>query len=131
MPRGGSKPGERRGGRQKGGLNKRTVGMQQAIKEANAMTDAAADRQNLSFDSLDQLRAISRTLISMAASEQRRERPDPRWLLELLNAGAKVCACLLPYEHRRLASVGIDVEALMKGDGNRLYVSISPVDADA
>jgi hypothetical protein len=41
MPRGGSKPGERRGGRQRGTPNKRTLGQMAALAEAGAPASLA------------------------------------------------------------------------------------------
>jgi hypothetical protein len=68
MPRGGSKPGERRGGRQKGSLNKLSIGRVKAD-----ITTATPE-----FDSLDQLRLIAKHFLDQATAEGKEERQGGR-----------------------------------------------------
>jgi hypothetical protein len=65
MPRGGSKPGERRGGRQKGSLNKLSIGRVKAQLAVNAPE----------FDPYDQLEIIAKTFLEQAHAEKQRDRP--------------------------------------------------------
>jgi len=57
MPRGGSNPGERRGGRQKGSLNKLLIGRMKAQLAVSAPE----------FDPYDQLEIIAKTFLSERA----------------------------------------------------------------
>jgi hypothetical protein len=64
MPRGGSKPGERRGGRQKGSLNKLSIGRMKAQLAVSAPE----------FDPYDQLEIIAKTFLERVRADD-----DPRW----------------------------------------------------
>jgi hypothetical protein len=68
MPRGGSKPGERRGGRQKGSLNKLSIGRMKAQLAVRAPE----------FDPYDQLEIIAKTFLERARVEQHRDKPNMR-----------------------------------------------------
>ena len=121
----GAKPGERRGGRRKGSPNKRTIG-EVAARRAQ-IQEAIVKSEH--FDSLDQMRAIAKLFIGMAASEQRRDKPDQKWMKELGDSAAKTLAYILPYEHRRLATLEPAMETVVKADGS-VHVTISRSDAE-
>lgn len=138
MPGGGSKPGERRGGRQKGSLNKRTLGV--AAAEARARKIAAQDPQQEQrskdgpeFDSLDLKRKICFILYSLAGEEQNkrvRNQPfDKKWLRDVADAADRALNGLLPYEHRRLATLEPAMETVVKPDGS-VHVTISRTDSE-
>ncbi len=93
------------------------------------VAEAASTPPSSTFDPLDQLERIAMTFISMAAKEQQREKPDIKWMRELLESAARTCKEIAPYRHRRLGQLGVDVEALMQRDGS-LKVSISTGDTD-
>jgi hypothetical protein len=94
MPRG-SKPGERRGGRQKGSLNKRSIGR---MKAQLAPSD---------FDPYDQLEIIAKTFLERARTEQHRDKPDMRLVDDLLDKGARVLRDMVPYKRPRLAAMKV------------------------
>ncbi len=119
----GAKPGERRGGRAKGAPNKRTIG--EAYFREQAKNQPSHDH----FDSLEQMRAIAKLFIGMAAQEQREAKPDRKWLKELGDSAAKTLAYILPFEHRRLATLEPAMEAIVRTDGS-VSVKISRVDDD-
>jgi hypothetical protein len=95
MPRGGSKPGERRGGRQKGSLNKLSIGRMKAQL-------AAPD-----FDPYDQLEIIAKTFLERARAEQVREKPNVRVIDDLLDKAARVLRDMLPYKRARLSAMKV------------------------
>src|SRR5215468_9148825 len=114
MPGGGSKPGQRRGGRKKGTPNKRTIGeVSYESKRQEAQKEAAKPH----LDSLDQMQVIAGTLVGMAAQAQRSEKPDNKWIKELLEAAGRAYTAILPYEHRRLATLEPAMETVVKPDG--------------
>lgn len=116
--------GRKTGGRKKGTPNKRTQGRQVAEVAAKAeMVTPPA------FDPLDHLEKIAMTFVSMAAKEQQKDKPDQKWLAQLLECSVRTLKEITPYRHRRLGQLGIDVEALMQRDGT-LRVSISSGDSD-
>ena len=78
MPRGGSKPGERRGGRQKGSLNKLSIGRMKAKLATSAPE----------FDPYGQLEIIAKTFLERAHAEQRRDKPDMSLVDDLLDKAA-------------------------------------------
>jgi hypothetical protein len=100
MPGGGSKPGERRGGRPKGGLNKRTIERQKAFAEARAATEADG------FDSVDQMRAIAKYFMATAATEQKKgAEANHGTIEELFRHAHSVLRDLARYEHPQLSSL--------------------------
>lgn len=119
----GAKPGERRGGRAKGTPNKRTIG------EALFKEQARKQPTQEDFDSLVQMRAIAKMFIGMAAAEQRQDKPDKKWLKELGDSASKTLAYMLPYEHRRLATLEPAMETVVKPDGS-VHVTISRTDSE-
>jgi hypothetical protein len=83
MPRGGSKPGERRGSRQKGTPNKLSVGRMKAQLAVSAPE----------FDPYDQLETIAKTFLEQAHAEKQRDRPNARFVYDLLDkAGRQIGA---------------------------------------
>src|SRR5882672_519145 len=121
----GAKPGERRGGRGKNTPNKRTVG--EAYFRQHARQDQIVKPEH--FDSLEQMRAIAKLFIGMAAQEQREVKPDRKWLKELGDSAAKTLAYILPFEHRRLATLEPAMETVIRPDGS-VHVTISLSDVD-
>jgi len=119
----GAKPGERRGGRCKGAPNKRTIG------EAYFREQAKVQPKAEHFDSLEQMRAIAKLFIGMASQEQREAKPDRKWLKELGDSAAKTLAYILPFEHRRLATLEPAMETVVKPDGS-VHVTISRTDSE-
>jgi hypothetical protein len=100
--RGGSKPGERRGGRPKGGLNKRTIERQKAFAEARAATKADG------FDSVDQMRVVAKYFMEQAAVEQKRgAKADGRRIGELMLQAHSVLRDLARYEHPQLSTLKV------------------------
>jgi hypothetical protein len=97
MPRGGSKPGERRGGRQKGSLNKLSIGRVKARLAASAPE----------FDPYDQLEIIAKTFLAQAAAEQRRDRPNMRLVYDLFDKAARVLRDMVPYKRARLTAMKV------------------------
>ena len=87
MPRGGSKPGERRGGCQKGRLNKLSIGPE--------------------FDPYDQLEIIAKTFLERARAEQHRDKPNMRLVDELLDKAARVLRDMVPYTRPRLTATKV------------------------
>jgi hypothetical protein len=133
MSGGGAKPGERRGGRKTGTPNKRTLARQaieEEAKEAVAETAAAVPTAALMMKALVAQRKIAMTLMGMAATEQRKEKPDVGRLQSLLEAAARVWKDIAPYEDRRLGQIGFDVEALLNKQDGTLHVHISATEAD-
>lgn len=127
MPRG-AKPGERRGGRAKGTPNKRTIGEAYFRKQKSERhQDEVVKPEH--FDSLEQMRAIAKLFIGMAAQEQREAKPDKKWLKELGDSAAKTLAYILPFEHRRLATLEPAMETVVKSDGS-VHVTISRTDSE-
>jgi hypothetical protein len=94
MPRGGSKPGERRGGRQKGSLNKLSIGRMKAQLAGSAPE----------FDPYDQLEIIAKTFLERARVEQHRDKPNMRLVYDLLDKSARVLRDMLPYKRARLTA---------------------------
>jgi hypothetical protein len=102
MPGGGSKPGERRGGRPKGGLNKRTIERQKAFAEARVATKAD------DFDSVDQMRAIAKYFMATAATERKKGAKANRHRIEELYKDAHgVLRDLARYEHPQLSALKV------------------------
>src|SRR5260370_31605617 len=97
MPRGGSKPGERRGGRQKGSMNKLSIGRMKA-----QLTKSTPE-----FDPYDQLEVIAKTFLEQAHAEQRRDRPNIRLVNDLLDKAARVLRDMLPYKRARLTAMKV------------------------
>lgn len=129
----GSKPGERRGGRKKGTPNKINAGRRNAEKaaaeEVARQQASGAAPAKPAFDAKTQLEQYAMVLTNMIAVEQRKEKPDPKWIKDLIDVGIRACGQLLPYQHRRLGQIGVDVEALMQRDGT-LKVTIASSDGD-
>ena len=95
MPRGGSKPGERRGGRQKGTPNKLSIGRLKA-----AVATAAPE-----FDSLDRLRLIAKHFLDQATAEGKKKNSNIRRINDCLDRAARVLRDIVPFEHPKLAAV--------------------------
>ena len=97
MPRGGSKPGERRGGRQKGSLNKLSLGRMKAQVAVSARE----------FDPYDQLEIIAKTFLERARTEQQRDKPNARLFDDLLDRAARVLRDMVPYKRPRLSTTKV------------------------
>ncbi len=97
MPRGGSKPGERRGGRQKGTPNKLSIGRMKAQLVVSAPE----------FDPYDQLEIIAKTFLERARAEQHRDKPNMRFVDDLLDKAARVLRDMLPYKRARLTAMKV------------------------
>jgi hypothetical protein len=97
MPRGGSKPGERRGGRQKGTPNKLSIGRMKA-----QLAVSAPD-----FDPYDQLEIIAKTFVERARAEQHRDKPNMRLIDDLLDKAARVLRDMVPYKRPRLTAMKV------------------------
>jgi len=97
MPCGGSKPGERRGGRQKGTPNKLSIGRMKAQLAVSAPE----------FDPYDRLEIIARTLLEQVDAEKRRDRPNMRLVCDLLDKAARVLRDMVPYKRARLSAVKV------------------------
>jgi hypothetical protein len=97
MPRGGSNPGERRGGRQKGSLNKLSIGR---VKATIATTTPECD-------SLAQLRLIARHFLDQATAEGKKEKANVRLVNDCLDRAARVLRDIVPYEHPKLSAVKV------------------------
>src|SRR5215831_3734455 len=97
MPRGGSKPGERRGGREKGTPNKLSIGRVKA-----AVATATPE-----FDSLDQLRLIAKHFLDQASAEGKKEKANVRLVNDCLDRAARVLRDIAPYEHPKLCLVNV------------------------
>jgi hypothetical protein len=118
----GAKPGERRGGRAKGAPNKRSVGELSYREQRD-------ERARPHLDSLNEAREIAAVLKGMAAQEQREPKPDKKWIKELLEAAGRQYAHILPYDHRRLATLEPAMETVVKPDGS-VHVTISRTDSE-
>src|SRR5712664_2970802 len=134
----GAKPGERRGGRAKGARNKRTIGMAAAENKAMEMAaqDVVQERRIVTtpeFDSLDLKRKICFILFSLASEEQNKrvsgQKWNPKWLKNASDAADRALNGLLPYEHRRLATLEPAMETVVKPDGS-VHVTISRTDSE-
>ena len=97
MPRGGSKPGERRGGRQKGTPNKLSIGRMKAQLAVSAPE----------FDPYDQLEIIAKTFLERARAERRRDKPNMRLVDDLLDRAARVLRYMVPYTRPRLTAMKV------------------------
>jgi hypothetical protein len=95
MPRG-SKPGERRGGRQKGSLNKLSIGRMKAQLAVSAPEFDPYDHGNHRQDLLERARA-----------ERRRDKPNMRLVDDLLDKAARVLRDMLPYKRARLTAMKV------------------------
>src|SRR5258706_1468650 len=95
MPRGGSKPGERRGGRQKGAPNKLSIGRMKAQLAVSAPE----------FDPYDQLEIIAKTFLEQAHAEKQRDRPNMRLVNDLFDKAARVLRDMVPYKRARLTAI--------------------------
>ena len=126
----GAKPGERRGGRTKGTPNKFTQGLRKAVAEQQTSPES---KPLEGFDSLDQKRKIAVAIINLAVEEQRKsargEKWDPKWYKDCLEAADRALNGLLPYEHRRLATLEPAMETVVKPDGS-VHVTISRTDSE-
>lgn len=110
MPGGGSKPGERRGGRKKGTPNKRTVGvaehisqLRQIIKSSPRATPRAPD-----FDSLSEMRTAAKLLKNVLVKAYEKYQAgelDAESIRKQLIEYLKACAEIAPYEYSKLASI--------------------------
>ncbi|SRR5258706_4949948 len=133
MSGGGSKPGERRGGRKTGTPNKRTVGRIEARAKAEEIAAKQPQQEFPEFDSLDHKRKICFILFSLVAEEQnkrmRREKWDPKWLKDAAEAADRALNGLLPYQHRRLATLEPAMETVVKPDGS-VHVTITRTDSE-
>ena len=96
MPRG-SKPGERRGGRQKGSLNKLSIGRMKA-----QLATRAPD-----FDPYDQLEALAKELLNEVEQERSSPKPDQARIDQLRDMLARVLRDLVPYKRPRLAAMKV------------------------
>jgi hypothetical protein len=96
MPRGGSNPGERRGGRQKGSLNKLSIGRMKAQLAVSAPEFDPYDHGNHRQDLLERARA-----------ERRRDKPNMRLVDDLLDKAARVLRDMLPYKRARLTAMKV------------------------
>jgi hypothetical protein len=153
---GGRRPGA---GRPKGSINRRTIGAaakaKRAAERAIAKEEAEArakdkeargiakdeksrtaggsvpsrDPTPAEFDSLEQKRIIAKYFLGRAATLQRAENPDHKRIEELLRSASAVLDAILPYEHRKLATVQPAVEALVSADGS-IRVVIGADDAN-
>jgi hypothetical protein len=97
MARGGSKPGERRGGRQKGSQNKLSIGR---MKAQLAVSPSV-------FDPYDQLEIIAKTFLERARAEQHRDKPNMGLVDDLLDKAARVLRDMVPYRHPRLSTTKV------------------------
>jgi hypothetical protein len=97
MPRRGSKPGERRGGRQKGTPNKLLIGRMRAQLAVSVPE----------FDPYDQLEIIAKTFLERAHAEQHRDKPNMRLVDDLLDKAARVLRDMVPYKRPRLAAMKV------------------------
>jgi hypothetical protein len=109
MPRGGSKPGERRGGRQKGSLNKLSIGRMKAQVAVSVPE----------FDPYGQLEIIAKSFLERAHAEQHRDKPNIRLVDDLLDKAARVLRDMVPYKRPRLAAVKV------QGDPNAPLFDLS------
>lgn len=123
----GAKPGERRGGRGKNTPNKRTIG------QASYREQHAAKPTQQHFDSLEAKRSVVGALMRMATEEQAKringEKYDPKFLRDTLDSANRALDGLLPYEHRRLATLEPAMETVVKSDGS-VHVTISRTDSE-
>src|SRR5258708_39863359 len=97
MPRGGSKPGERRGGRQTGSLNKLSIGRMKAQLAVSARE----------FDPYDQLEIIAKTFLERARAERHRDKPNMKLVDDLLDKAARVLRDMVPYKRPRLTATKV------------------------
>jgi len=97
MPRGGSKPGERRGGRQKGTPNKLSIGRMKAQLAVSAPE----------FVTYDQLEIIAKTFLERARAERHRDKPNRRLVDDLLDKAARVLRDMVPYKRARLSAMKV------------------------
>jgi hypothetical protein len=97
MSRGGSKPGERRGGRQKGTPNKLSIGRMKAQLAVSAPA----------FDPYEELEIIAKTFLEQAHAEQQRDRPNMKLAFDLLDKAARVLRDLVPYKRARLTAMKV------------------------
>jgi hypothetical protein len=106
MPRGGAKPGERRGGKQKVTKNKRTVADDRFLMRGGFAN--AANAQN-DFSVIDQMETICKLYLGRAAAEQKKgDRADQKVMEGYLNKAQQALNQLAPYKHPRLASLKVD-----------------------
>jgi hypothetical protein len=107
MPGGGSKKGERRGGRPKGSLNKRTIGIAEQIREMIKGKPARSPRAP-DFDSLAEMRTSAKLLKNVlvkAYEKYQAGQLDAETIRKQLIEYLKACAEIAPYEYSKLASV--------------------------
>jgi hypothetical protein len=96
MPRGGSRPGERRGGRQKGVPNRRTT--EAALLAERAVIEAAASGKQLA-------REILREFMCEFAAEARANRTKKRLFEKWSRLACEQAARLAPYESPRFRPI--------------------------
>lgn len=106
MPKGGSKPGERRGGRQKGTTNKRTAGVPVVEKPAKPVV---MDR-SATFNAFEQLETIAKYFLGQAAAEQRKREPSQKLISDYLDKAGRILKDMVPYQLPRLASVDLKLQ---------------------
>lgn len=99
MPRG-AKPGERRGGRKKGGKNKRTIIRESLIAEVAREVGVGPENAPLK-----KLMDFGRWFESRAAAEQRKSKPNEELVLMCVREAVKCFAAAAPYVHARLSAV--------------------------
>jgi len=113
MPGGGSRPEERRGGRQKGTRNKvfgkKRVTIPEklaSIQVAKAATRAETIPQG--FDSIDQMRLVAKYFMDRAKAEiDRGDKADRRVVAEQMLYAHSVLRDLARYEHPQLSAVKV------------------------
>ena len=128
----GAKPGERRGGRGKNTPNKKTIG---EVAARQQMRERSQDEivKTPHFESLDVKRQMIIALVDLATAEQRKmlsgQKWDPKFYRDTLEAADRALNGLLPYEHRRLATLEPAMETVVKPDGS-VHVTISRTDSE-
>ncbi|SRR5258706_11080794 len=128
----GAKPGERRGGRGKNTPNKKTIGEASARQQIRERSQDEIVKTP-HFDSLDKKRQGIIMLINLAVEEHQKrvagQKWDPKFYRETIEAFDRALNGLLPYEHRRLATLEPAMETVVKPDGS-VHVTISLTDSE-
>ena len=97
----GSKPGERRGGRQKGTLNRSTIARQLAVKQALGTYDG-----RLAKDMLHEAMS-SMHLLAMKYHPEAGEEPDEGLFVKYMDLAAKFATGLIGYQAPKLTMVKV------------------------
>jgi hypothetical protein len=98
MPRGGSKPGERRSnGRPKGSLNKLSIGRMKAQLAA----------REPEFDPYDKLQALAEELSNDVKQERSSPKPNQARIDQLRDMLSRVLRDMVPYKRPRLATMKV------------------------